>query len=82
LIGYYRESRDFLFGHESSGASWSLPGGAINRWSSQGESESSKLRMAAITVISVGYLYVAGSVGNAVGYWLMEPSHNAYLVRT
>lgn len=68
LVSYYKDSRAFLLG-----------AGKRMRAPDDSARESSHLRTVIVTALSVGYLYVAGSVGNALGYWLMEPGHNAFL---
>lgn len=66
LIGYFNESRTFLLGTNSD---------------QKNHADSSVLTRAMVIALTAGSLYFAGSVTNVVGYWVMEPAHNADLAR-
>lgn len=44
-------------------------------------SDTFRLKTTIIVALATGYLYFAGSITNATGYWLMEPAHNSELSR-
>lgn len=78
---YWKRARSFLFGERGQAEADSQTRAPRKREGSNGRTEASLARTVILTALAAGYLYFAGSVTNVVGYWLVEPAHNADLAR-